>query len=193
MESLWEKVEELEKWRNMKKNILGGLPIIKSYDIILHTLATNECQELASKFEEKVKQSLAGIMKVYIDNVQDLQKDIQWPEINLQDQQPVPFSFFQKLENEYEFIKMEVQAKELISKEYIQELLVKPAKEVSRFNAFIKKFKVVMESYKECHLTLDIKKEHVVNLGEQRIISQHESLEKTYQKQRRMIVKLLYY
>ena len=54
----------------MEKNVPGGHPFIKAYDIILHTLDTNECQELASKFEEKVKQSLAGILKVYMDNVQ---------------------------------------------------------------------------------------------------------------------------
>ena len=114
-------------------------------------------------------------MKVYTGNFQYMQKDIQWLEINLQDEQPVPFSFFQKLENEYESIKVEVQAKELISKEYIQELLIKPNKEVSSFNAFIRKFKAEMEEYKECHLTLDIKKEHVFNSREQRIISQHES------------------
>jgi hypothetical protein len=50
----------------------AGISIIKAYDIRLHTLATNECQEPASKFEEKVKQSLAGVMKVYTDNVQDM-------------------------------------------------------------------------------------------------------------------------
>ena len=87
-------------------------------------------------------------------------------------------AFFQKLESECESIKAEVQDKELISREDIQELLIKPTKEVSRFNAFIQKFKVEMEAYKECHLMLDIKKEHVFNLREQRIISQHESWRK---------------
>ena len=79
-------------------------------------------------------------MKVYINNVQDMKKDIQWPKINLQDEQPIQLSFFQKwkkLEDEYESIKEQVQTKKLISKEYIQELLIKPTKEVSRFNAFI--------------------------------------------------------
>ena len=54
MESLQKNIEELDEWRNMEKNVSSGLPIIKSYDIRLHTLATNECQELASKFEENV-------------------------------------------------------------------------------------------------------------------------------------------
>ena len=43
MESLRTKIEELDEWRNMEKNVLGGLSIIKAYDIRLHTLATNEC------------------------------------------------------------------------------------------------------------------------------------------------------
>ena len=61
-----------EIWKRCSKWFL----IIKSYDIRLHTLATNEFQELASKFEEKFKPSLVGVMKVYTDNVQDIQKDI---------------------------------------------------------------------------------------------------------------------
>ena len=60
MESLQTKIEELAEWINLEKNVPSGPLIIKSYDIILHTLASNECQELSSKFEEKVKQSLAG-------------------------------------------------------------------------------------------------------------------------------------
>ena len=110
-------------------------------------------------------------MNVHIDNVQVIQKDIQWPDINLQDEKSVPFSFFQKIESEYESIKEEFQAKELISREDNQELLVKPTKEVSGFNAFIQKFKDEMEADNEFHLTLDIKKEHVFNFREQRIIS----------------------
>jgi hypothetical protein len=56
---------------------------LSTYDIILHTLDTSGCQELTSKFEEKVKQRLAGIMKVYKDNFQHMKKDIQWPKINI--------------------------------------------------------------------------------------------------------------
>ena len=117
-------------------------------------------------------------MKVYTDNVQDMEKDIQWLEINIQDEQPIPNSIFEKLENEYEFIKVEVQHKEFISKEDIQELLIKTIKEVSKFNAFIQKFKDEMEAYNQFFLTVDINKEHVFNLREQRIISQHESWRK---------------
>ena len=55
MESLQVKIEELEEWRSSEKYVLDGLPTLKSYHIRLHTLATHECQELASKFEERVK------------------------------------------------------------------------------------------------------------------------------------------
>ena len=47
------------------ENVPSILPTIKAYDIRLHTLATNECQELASRFKEKERQSLAGMMDVY--------------------------------------------------------------------------------------------------------------------------------
>ena len=50
-------------------------------------------------------------MKVYIKIVQDIQKDVQWPMINLQDEQMMPFSFFQKLEDEYEYVKEEIKSK----------------------------------------------------------------------------------
>ena len=72
MESLQTKLVELDKWRNMEKNVPSFLPTIKAYDIRLHTLATNECQELASKFEEKAKQSLEGMVDVYDKSVQDV-------------------------------------------------------------------------------------------------------------------------
>jgi hypothetical protein len=70
----------------------------------------------------------------------------------------VPFSFFQNLEDEYEYVKMEVQSKEIIAKEDIQEFLVRQAKEISMYNDFIRNFMEGMEYYKECHLTLDINK-----------------------------------
>ena len=49
----------------MKKNVPSSLSGVKAYDIRLHTLATNECQELSSKFEEKVRQGLVGMMDLY--------------------------------------------------------------------------------------------------------------------------------
>ena len=82
MESLQTKIQELDRWRNMEKSFPSGLPTIKDYDIRLHTLATNEYQELASKFEERTRQSLVGMMDVYDKSIQDVQKYLQWPEIN---------------------------------------------------------------------------------------------------------------
>ena len=56
----------------MEKSVPSGLPTIKAYDIRLHTLATNECQELASKFEERARKSLERMMSVYDKSVQDV-------------------------------------------------------------------------------------------------------------------------
>jgi isopentenyldiphosphate isomerase len=94
-----------------------------------------------------------GMMNVYDKSVQDIQKYLQWPEINFLDEYPIPFVFFQKLKDAYEFVNAEVQSKEFISKEDIQEFFVKATKEFPLYNAFIHKFMVDMKSYKECHLT----------------------------------------
>ena len=66
----------------MEKNVPSGLPVVRVFDIRLHTLATNECQELTFKFEEMAGQSLAGMKDVYEKSIQDVQKYLQWPEIN---------------------------------------------------------------------------------------------------------------
>jgi hypothetical protein len=120
MESLQTKIEELDKWRNMEKNVPSGLPAVKAYDIRLLSLATNECQELASKFKERARQSLAGMMDVYDKSVYDVQRYLQWPVINFKDEHPIYFAFFQEIEDKYEMTKEEVQAKEVISKDDIQ-------------------------------------------------------------------------
>ena len=54
-----------------------------------------------------------------------MQKNVQWPKIDIQQEKPITFSFFQKLEMDYEVIKAEVQAKEVISMEEIQKLHLK--------------------------------------------------------------------
>ena len=120
MESLQVKIEELDKWRSIEKNVPSSLPVIKTYDISLHTLATSECQELASKFEERARQNLAGKMKLHEKSISDIQRYIQWLEINFEDEHLVSFSLFQKLKDRYERIKAEFQEKEVISKEDIQ-------------------------------------------------------------------------
>ena len=38
MESLQVKIEELDKWRSIEKNVPSSLPVIKTYDISFHTL-----------------------------------------------------------------------------------------------------------------------------------------------------------
>ena len=55
MKSLQTRIEELDKWRIIEKNVPSSLPVIKTYDISLHTLATSEHQELASIFEERAR------------------------------------------------------------------------------------------------------------------------------------------
>ena len=125
MRSLQVKIEYLDKWRRIKKNFPNSLPFIKSYDIRLHTLATNECQELASIFEENARQNIAGMMDLYEESIYDIQRYIQCPKINFEYEHPIHFSFFQNIEDIYEKIKEVVQAKEVISKEDIQELLIK--------------------------------------------------------------------
>ena len=97
-----------------------SLPTIKYYDIRLHTLVTNECQELASKFEEKLRKSLVEMMYVYYKSTYDVQRYIQWSEINFRDKHPISFDFFQELEYKYQMNKAEVQEKEVISKDDIQ-------------------------------------------------------------------------
>ena len=43
MRDLQAKIEDLEEWGSMKKNIPSSLPLIKSYEISVHALATTEC------------------------------------------------------------------------------------------------------------------------------------------------------
>ena len=94
----------------------------------------------------------------------------------------VPYAFFQKLEDNYEKIKAEVRAKEVISKEDIQELLVKPSMEYSHYTTFMQKFVINMEEYKKCNIELDVKKPHVFNAREENILSQHEAWSKHFRK-----------
>ena len=54
MEYLHTNIEELDEWINIKKNVLGVLPIIKAYDSILHTLNTDECQDLLHNLKKKL-------------------------------------------------------------------------------------------------------------------------------------------
>ena len=120
MESLQLKIEELDRWRNMEKSGPSSLPIVNTYDIRLHTLDMNECRELAFKFEEIARKYLTGMIELYEKSIYDVQRYLQWPEINFRDEHPISFSFFHELEYRYGKIKAEVQANEVISKEDIQ-------------------------------------------------------------------------
>ena len=61
------------------------------------------------------------MMDVYEKSIYDVQRYLQWTEINFRDEHPVSFAFFQELEDKYEMIKAKVQVKEIISKDEIQE------------------------------------------------------------------------
>ena len=182
MESLQIKIEEIDKWRILEKNAPSILPVIKTYDISLHTLATTECQELASRFEERARQNLARMMELYEKYIYDIQRYIQWPEINFEDEHPVPFAFFQELEDKYEKIKAKVQAKEVISKEDIQELRIKSSMEYSHYTTFVHNFFISMEEFKQCNLILNVKKTHIFNYREEKILTQHDAWSKYFQK-----------
>ena len=90
---------------------------------------------------------------------------------NFEDEHPVPYALFKQLEDIYEKIKAEVQAKEIISKEDIQELLVNPSMEYSHYTTFVHKFVINMEMYKKCNIAFDVKKAHIFNSREEKILS----------------------
>ena len=115
------------------------------------------------------------MMELYEKSIYDVQIYIQWFVINFRDEHPVSFSFFQELKDRYEMIKAEVQDKEFISKEDIQEFLVKTSMEYSHFITFLHKFVINMEKFKECNLSLDVKKAHIFNSLEEIILTQHEA------------------
>ena len=60
-------------------------------------------------------------MDVYDELVYDVQRYLQWPEINFRDEHPISFAFFQELEDKYEITKAKIHVKEVISKDDIQD------------------------------------------------------------------------
>ena len=115
-----DKIIELEEWRSTEKKIPSSLPTIKVYDITVYSVATEECQDLASRFEENARKDLARMMDLYEKSTYDIQRYIQWPEINLEDEHPILFTLFDQLESDYEKVKAEVQLKEEFLQEDIQ-------------------------------------------------------------------------
>ena len=88
---------------------------------------------------------------------------------------------FEEIENDFEKVKAEVQAKKEFSVEDIQELLVKPSMEYSHYTEFVQKFVISME-YRKCNIALDIKKAHIFNSKEEKILSQYEAWSKYFRK-----------
>ena len=60
------------------------------------------------------------MMDLYEKSIYDIQRYIQWPKINFEDEHLAPCALFKQLEDSHEKIKAEVRAKEVISKEDIQ-------------------------------------------------------------------------
>ena len=70
----------------------------------------------------------------------------------------------------------------MIPKEYGQELVVNPSMEYSHYTTFVHKFVIIMEEYKNCNIALDVKKSHIFNSREEKILAQHEAWWKNFQK-----------
>ena len=108
MRNLQAKIIELEEWRSTENNIPSSLLKIKSYDIMVYTMATEECQNLSYRFKENARKDLAGMMNLYEKVTYDIQRYIQWLEINFEDEHPIPYVLFTQLEDNFEKIKAEV-------------------------------------------------------------------------------------
>ena len=59
------------------------------------------------------------MMDLYERSTYDIQRYIQWPEINFEEEHPVPITLFEQIESEFERVKAEVQSKEEFSIEDI--------------------------------------------------------------------------
>ena len=105
MKDLQGKIIELNEWRSTKRDIPNSLPLVKSYDITVYSMAMEECQDLASRFEENAREDLAGMMDLYEKTTYDMQRYIQWPEINFEEDHPVPITVFEEIEKDFERVK----------------------------------------------------------------------------------------
>ena len=81
MRDLQGKIIELDEWRSAKRDIPNSLPLVKSYDVTVCSMATKECQVLASWFEENARKDLSRMMDLYEKTTYDIQRYIQWPKI----------------------------------------------------------------------------------------------------------------
>ena len=94
MRDLEGKIIELDEWRSTKRDIPNSLPLVKSYDIIVYSMVTEEYQDLASRFEENARKDLVGMMDLYEKTTYDIQRYIQCPEINFEENHLVPITVF---------------------------------------------------------------------------------------------------
>ena len=138
-------------------------------------MATKEFQDMASQFEENARKDLARMMGLYEKSTYDIQRHIQWHEINFKEDHPISITVFKQIEKDFEKVKEKVQVKKEFSIEDIQELLVKPSMEYSHYTTFMQKFVINMEEYRKCNIALDVKKAHIFNSREENILSQHKA------------------
>jgi menaquinone-dependent protoporphyrinogen IX oxidase len=89
---------------------------------------------------------------------------------------------FEEIKKDFERVKVEVQAKKELSVEDIQELLVKTSMEYSHYTAFVQKFVISMEEYQKCNIALNIKKAHMFNSKEEKILLQYEAWTKHFRR-----------
>ena len=64
-------------------------------------MAMEECQDLASRFEENATKDLTTMMDLYEKNTYDIQRYIQWREINFEENHPVPITMFEEIEKDF--------------------------------------------------------------------------------------------
>ena len=79
----------------------------------------------------------------------DIQRYIKWPEINFEEDHPIPITVFEEIKKYFERVKVEVLTKKEFSVKDIQELLVKPSMEYSHYTTFVQKFVISMEEYQK--------------------------------------------
>ena len=122
------------------------------------------------------------MMDLYGKSTYDIQRQVQWPEINFEEDHPVLITIFEQIEKNFEKVKAKVQVKKEFSIEDIQELLIKPSMEYSHYTVFVHNFLISMEEYRKCNIALDVKKAHIFNSKEEKISSQHEAWSKHFKK-----------
>ena len=121
-------------------------------------------------------------MDLYEKITYDIQRYIQWLEVNFKEDHPIPITVFEEIEKNFERVKEEVQVKKEFSVDDIQKLLIKPSMDYSHHTTFVQKFVISMEEYRKCNIALDIKKAHIFNSKEEKILSQYEAWSKHFRK-----------